>query len=100
MVKRPIAPRPMAKSRKLPAKRAPEAARAAPKRSRGKLAPQRQSRGLEAAQVAITLDSSDIAELASVIREAGGAPIGAYRDPLGGRALLLASLPLKAIQPT
>ena len=34
------------------------------------------------------------------MREAGGAPIGAYREPLGGRTLLLASLPLAAVQPT
>ena len=70
------------------------------KRGRGKLAPRQQDRGLNAAEVAIALDSPDIVALATLIREAGGAPIGAYRDPLGGRALLLASLPLKAIQPT
>src|SRR5256886_16842687 len=34
------------------------------------------------------------------VREAGGAPIGAYHEPLGGRTLLLASLPLNALQPT
>ena len=34
------------------------------------------------------------------MRGAGGAPIGAYRDPLGGRPLVLASLPLSAVQPT
>src|SRR5438045_2639815 len=31
---------------------------------------------------------------------AGGAAIGAYQEPLGGRPLLLASLPLNAVQPT
>jgi ParB family chromosome partitioning protein len=35
-----------------------------------------------------------------LVRQAGGAPIGAYREPLGGRPLLLASLPLTAVQPT
>jgi ParB family chromosome partitioning protein len=35
-----------------------------------------------------------------LVRAAGGAPIGAYRDPLGGRPLVLASLPLNAVQPT
>ncbi|MGH7338025.1 MAG: ParB N-terminal domain-containing protein, partial [Myxococcota bacterium] len=30
----------------------------------------------------------------------GGAPIGAYREPLSGRSLLLAALPLAAVQPT
>jgi len=73
---------------------------AATRRARGRLAPGKASRGLEAAEVAIALDSADIAQLVSLVREAGGAPIGAYREPLGGRALLLASLPLSAVQPT
>ncbi|MDB6092024.1 MAG: plasmid stablization protein ParB [Gammaproteobacteria bacterium] len=66
----------------------------------GKLAPGKKARGLEAAEVAIAMDSPDIADLAALVREAGGAPIGAYREPLGGRALMLASLPLGAVQPT
>jgi ParB family chromosome partitioning protein len=69
-------------------------------RRRGKLAPGREARGLDAAQVAIALDDGDVAALTALVREAGGAPIGAYREPLGGRALLLASLPLGAVQPT
>ena len=70
------------------------------KRNRGKLAPARGARGLEAAEVAIALDSADVAGVVALVRGAGGAPIGAYRDPLGGRALVLASLPLSAVQPT
>ena len=73
---------------------------ASARRNRGRLAPGKASRGLDAADVAIALDSADIAALVSLVREAGGAPIGAYREPLGGRALLLASLPLAAVQPT
>ena len=69
-------------------------------RARGKLAPGSKARGLEAGDVAITLDSPDIAPVSKLVREAGGALIGAYREPLGGRALLLASLPLAAVQPT
>ena len=70
------------------------------KRARGKLAPGGSARGLDAAQVAIALDSAEISEVVAQVRSAGGAPIGAYRDPLGGRALMLASLPLGALQPT
>jgi ParB family chromosome partitioning protein len=70
------------------------------KRARGKLAPAAKARGLEAAQVAIALDDPEVADLATLVRDAGGAPIGAYREPLGGRALLVASLPLGALQPT
>ena len=69
-------------------------------RRRGKLAPGSSARGLEAAEVVIPIDSEGIAPLAALVRNSGGAPIGAYHDPLGGRALLLASLPLGAVQPT
>src|SRR6201994_859044 len=70
------------------------------KRVRGKLAPGKKARGIEAADVAIGLDNPDVLELAAVVRDAGGAPIGAYHDPLGGRPLVLASLPLNMLQPT
>src|SRR3989440_2450780 len=70
------------------------------KRTGGKLAPGGEARGLDAAQVAIALESPEIADLAALVRAAGGAPIGAYHEPLGGRALMLASLPLQAVQPT
>src|SRR6266478_5600824 len=70
------------------------------KRARGKLAPGGAARGLDAAQVAIAMESPEIADLATLVRAAGGAAIGAYQEPLGGRPLLLASLPLNAVQPT
>ena len=69
-------------------------------RGRGKLAPRGKSRGLDAAEVAIPADSVEIAEVAELVRNVGGATIGAYREPLGGRVLMLASLPLGAVQPT
>ena len=69
-------------------------------RRRGQLAPGKQSRGLDAAQVAVALEDPAVAELAQLVRAAGGAPLGAYREPLGGRPLLLASLPFAAVQPT
>jgi ParB family chromosome partitioning protein len=69
-------------------------------RPRGRLAPGEKSRGLDAAQVAVALDDPSVAELAQLVRAAGGAPLGAYREPLGGRTLLLASLPCAAVQPT
>jgi ParB family chromosome partitioning protein len=76
------------------------AGKRAPKRPRGRLAPGKSARGLEAAEVAIALDDPAIAELAALVKSVGGAPIGAYHEPLGGRALLLASVPLGAVQPT
>ena len=46
------------------------------------------------------MSDPQIADVVALVRNAGGAPIGAYRDPLGGRPLVLASLPLNSVQPT
>ena len=46
------------------------------------------------------MDSPEIADVTALVRSVGGAPIGAYHEPLGGRPLILASLPLNAVQPT
>src|SRR5262249_25785120 len=51
-------------------------------------------------EVALAIDHADIAGVVELVRKAGGAPLGAYREPLGGRPLLLASLPFSAVQPT
>src|SRR5579871_6694019 len=67
---------------------------------RGRLAPSKGPRGLEAREVAIAMDSADIAGVVALVAEIGGAALGAYRDPLGGRPLVLASIPLAAVQPT
>src|ERR1700743_2592307 len=83
-----------------PAKRAKKSVAAGKKRTRGKLAPGSQSRGLDAADVAIALDNPEIGAVAELGRNAGGAPLGACVEPLGGRPLMLASLPLNAVQPT
>src|ERR1700722_16520208 len=72
----------------------------ATKRTRGRLAPGANARRFDAAQVAIAMDSAEIADVVALVRSAGGATLGAYRDPLGGRPMLLASLPLSAVQPT
>jgi ParB family chromosome partitioning protein len=78
------------------------AARSASTKGRrsGKLAPAVRSRGLGAGDVALALDDNAIRDVVALVRDAGGAPIGAYREPLSGRPLLLASLPFAAIQPT
>jgi ParB family chromosome partitioning protein len=70
------------------------------KKTRGKLAPGKIARGLDAAEVGIAMDSPQIAGLVELVRSAGGAALCAYRDPLGGKPLLLAALPLGALQPT
>ena len=75
--------------------------KSAPRRRKaGKLAPAAQSRGLSAQDVLLALDHPEIEAIVTLVRAAGGAPIGAYREPLSGRPLLLASLPYGAVQPT
>ena len=67
---------------------------------RVKLAPSAVKRGLSAAEVVLPIEHPDIAPVVELVRRANGAPLGAYREPLGGRPLLLASLPFAAVQPT
>jgi ParB family chromosome partitioning protein len=57
-------------------------------------------RGLAAREMVLAANDPAIAPLSALVVERGGAALGAYRDPLGGHALLLATLPLKAVQPT
>lgn len=90
----------MAKRKKAPAPRAKAKARGRARSSRTRLTPSADARGLAAADVALSLQHEDIAAVVALVRKAGGAPLGAYREPLGGRPLLLASLPFAAVQPT
>ena len=55
-------------------------------RRRTSLAPRKEKRGLDAAEIALATDAPEIAALAAEVRAAGGAPLGAYREPLSGRA--------------
>lgn len=64
------------------------------------LAPRKTTRGLVAAEIGLGLETPDLLPLVEQVRLAGGAAIGGYREPLSGRPLLLAALPLSAVQPT
>jgi len=68
--------------------------------TRRRLKPAAQERGLAGSEIALAREHSDLSDLVARVEQAGGVTIGAYRDPLGGRALLVATLPLKAVQPT
>ena len=68
--------------------------------SRKRLKVSREERGLAADEVSIGLNSPEVSTLVDEVRASGGAPLGAYREPLSGRPMLLASLPLKSVQPT
>ena len=79
------------RSRTAPGKRA---------NTRRRLKPAAKERGLAGSEIALPREHADLSGLVALVDQAGGASIGAYRDPLGGRALLLATLPLKVVQPT
>jgi ParB family chromosome partitioning protein len=69
-------------------------------RKRGRLAPRKELRGPAADEMALEVDSPALGTLAREVAEAGGAALGGYRDPLAGAAVLLAALPVSAIEPT
>jgi ParB family chromosome partitioning protein len=60
----------------------------------------RTERGLAAGEIGLALDAPAVAPLAGAVRAAGGAPLGAYREPLTGKPIVLASLPHDAVEPT
>jgi ParB family chromosome partitioning protein len=86
--------------KKVAKKKAAKKKAARKKQTRGKLAPAKNKRGLKATEIVFGLDNKNIAPLVEEVKAVGGAAIGAYAEPLSGRPVLIASLPLKAVQPT
>lgn len=78
-------------SRKKPTRRGSAAKR---------ITPSKQKRGLEAAELLLDPGAPEVADLRRAVEAVGGAAIGAYREPLSGRPMLLASLPREAVEPT
>jgi ParB family chromosome partitioning protein len=70
----------------------------APKKS--KKAAAARTRGLDALKLDSTAAPAAVASLGQRIRDDGGAVLATYRDPLGGRWQILASLPIEAVAPT
>jgi len=68
-----------------------------PSTRRKKVAPT--SLGLAAPETA-TVESADLKALSSAIAGDGGIVLAQYRDPVGGKPLLLASLPVDRVEPT
>jgi ParB family chromosome partitioning protein len=89
------------KTTKSGARSRPATPRTAPRRAAARrLAPAKTPRGIGAAEIALPLADAGIATMVEGVRAAGGVAVGAYRDPLGGSPLLVATLPLAAVQPT
>lgn len=77
-------------------KRAATGKKKAPTKRRGPAEP----RGPLPAEAALSLDDPEVRPLADQVEEHGGAVLAAFRDPYAGRPLLLASLPLRAVEAT
>jgi ParB family transcriptional regulator, chromosome partitioning protein len=71
-----------------------------PVNARRRLKSAASERGLAGSDIPLPREHAGLGGLVAQVDASGGATIGAYRDPLGGRALLLATLPLRAVQPT
>ena len=56
--------------------------------------------GLGPEELPIAEPPAELAKLMEDVRADGGAVIGAYREPLGGHALLFAALPVEKVSPT
>src|SRR5712692_12121482 len=58
------------------------------------------TKGLGPAECRITEPSGAAAEVTEAIEKAGGCAVGAYKEPLGGHPVLIAILPIDAVEPT
>jgi len=67
---------------------------------RGRLSPRKEARGPQASEMPLAVDAPALAPLVREVAAVGGAALGAYREPLSGGAVLLAALPVAAVQPT
>ncbi len=68
--------------------------------ARKRLTPSKVARGLEAHETPLALEDPSIAKLVERVANVGGAAIGAYREPLSGRSILLALLPIGSVEAT
>ncbi len=64
------------------------------------LKPATESRGLNRDDIALGLTHESLQPLLRRINDVDGVVLGSYRDPFGGRALILAALPYRSVQPT
>ena len=68
--------------------------------ARKSLKPAKEKRGLEGIEVLLSIGSPEVSRLVADVENSGGTPLGAYREPLSGHPMLLATLPIGAVEPT
>jgi ParB family chromosome partitioning protein len=58
------------------------------------------TKGLEAPACKLDVSSESISEVVARVEKTGGVVVGSWRDPLGGSPLVIAIVPIDAIEPT
>jgi ParB family chromosome partitioning protein len=72
----------------------------APGAARKRRKPSGVSVGLSAGELQAAAPPGEVAELHRLIEEDGGKVLAVYREPYGGRWLVIAALPIETVQPT
>src|SRR5215469_17670329 len=72
----------------------------ATKRKRASRKAKPKTKGLEAADSRLEVSASEIRDVINRVEKDGGWVAGSWRDPLGGSPLVIAILPIDAIEPT
>ena len=75
-------------------------AKPAKKRKRASRKAKPGTKGLQALDCRLDASSPEIREVVSRVEQAGGTLVGSCRDPLGGSPLVIAIVPIEAIEPT
>jgi ParB family chromosome partitioning protein len=70
------------------------------KRKRASRKAQPKTKGFDPLDCKLELSAAPIRNVVDRVEKAGGAVVGAYRDPLGGSPLVIAVVPVEAIEPT
>ncbi|HSF17911.1 MAG TPA: ParB N-terminal domain-containing protein [Vicinamibacteria bacterium] len=68
--------------------------------SRKRLTPRKEQRGVLGDEARLGIEDPSLAPITARVRELGGAAVGAYREPLSGKPILVAVLPIKVVEPT
>jgi ParB family chromosome partitioning protein len=72
----------------------------AAKKTRARKPAVKATAALGVAEVAGAAPPAEVAALSEAVRADGGAVLAHYRDPFGGRSVLLAALPIEKVEPT
>ncbi|MBI2774193.1 MAG: ParB N-terminal domain-containing protein [Chloroflexi bacterium] len=81
------------------AKAAPKTARKTTRKTTKRRGPA-EARGPEPGDTAIDPTDKELAPLVTQVQKSGGAVLAAFKDPYAGSSVVLASLPLRSVEPT